>query len=217
MQRAARMKREIQMFEREPPHGISCWMKKDKFDELEARIIGGTETPYTGGVFKLEIQVPERYPFEPPKVRFLTPIYHPNIDNGGRICLDILKMPPGGSWKPSLNISTVLKSIQLLMADPNPDDPLMADISNEYKFNRHQFIKNAKQWTETHAMSGTTAALKIQSCGKDKENDAKISNPSTESESDESSDDEEEDQLHLESKKRKRSSSEQQINKVSRS
>lgn len=35
-----------------------------------------------------------RYPFEPPKIRFLTPIYHPNIDNSGRICHDALKLPP---------------------------------------------------------------------------------------------------------------------------
>ena len=42
-----------------------------------------------------------RYPFEPPKVCFLTPIFHPNIDDKGRICLDVLKMPPQSSWKPS--------------------------------------------------------------------------------------------------------------------
>ena len=47
-----------------------------------------------------------RYPFEPPKVHFLTRIYHPNIDDKGRICLDVLKMPPQGSWKPAHNLST---------------------------------------------------------------------------------------------------------------
>eukprot|EP00124_Ichthyophonus_hoferi_P004554 Ihof_evm4s516 gene=Ihof_evmTU4s516 len=128
MQRQLRMKRELEMFERDDREGISCWPINDCIDRLEANIRGATETPYSGGMFKLEIQIPERYPFEPPKVRFITPIYHPNIDNAGRICLDILKMPPKGGWKPSLNVSTVLTSIQLLLAEPNPDDPLMSDI-----------------------------------------------------------------------------------------
>ncbi|XP_056897921.1 ubiquitin-conjugating enzyme E2 T-like isoform X4 [Takifugu flavidus] len=128
MQRTSRLKRELQMLSTEPPPGITCWQTEERLDELRAQIVGGTETPYEGGIFTLEIKVPERYPFEPPNIRFLTPIYHPNIDNSGRICHDALKLPPKGAWRPSLNISTVLTSIQLLMAEPNPDDPLMADI-----------------------------------------------------------------------------------------
>ena len=31
------------------------------------------------GVFRLELFLPEEYPMAPPKVRFLTKIYHPNI------------------------------------------------------------------------------------------------------------------------------------------
>ncbi|XP_061760486.1 ubiquitin-conjugating enzyme E2 T isoform X2 [Nerophis ophidion] len=128
MQRASRLKRELQMLSTEPPPGITCWQTEERIDDLRAQIVGGVETPYEGGIFSLEVKVPERYPFEPPKMRFLTPIYHPNIDGSGRICHDALKLPPKGAWKPSLNISTVLTSIQLLMAEPNPDDPLMADI-----------------------------------------------------------------------------------------
>jgi len=55
---------------------------------------GPKGTVYEGGLFKLSVHVPSRYPFEPPQVRFITPVHHPNIDNGGRICLDILNMPP---------------------------------------------------------------------------------------------------------------------------
>ncbi|XP_071956316.1 ubiquitin-conjugating enzyme E2 T-like [Antedon mediterranea] len=160
MQRLGRMKKELKMFETSPPSGITCSMKSDdSSDSLEAQILGAEKTPYDGGIFKLDIELPVRYPFEPPKVRFVTPIYHPNIDSAGRICLDILKMPPNGNWRPSLNLLTLLTSIQLLMSDPNPEDPLMHDISKEFKYNNVQFKKTAVEWTKKHAL--TTDLLTI--------------------------------------------------------
>ncbi|XP_043818569.1 ubiquitin-conjugating enzyme E2 T isoform X2 [Dromiciops gliroides] len=114
------------------------------------RVFSSWKSPFLRGQCKSDSTL-AGYPFEPPKIRFLTPIYHPNIDSAGRICLDVLKLPPKGAWRPSLNISTVLTSIQLLMAEPNPDDPLMADISSEFKYNKPAFLKNAREWTEKHA------------------------------------------------------------------
>ncbi|XP_077369694.1 ubiquitin-conjugating enzyme E2 T [Festucalex cinctus] len=151
MQRASRLKRELSMLTTEPPPGITCWQIEERIDDLQAQIVGGSGTPYEGGVFSLEIKIPERYPFEPPKMRFLTPIYHPNIDTAGRICYEALKLPPKGAWRPSLNLSTLLTSIQLLMAEPNPDDPLMADIASEFRYNRQLYTQKAKKWTEEHA------------------------------------------------------------------
>ncbi|XP_038053456.1 ubiquitin-conjugating enzyme E2 T-like isoform X4 [Patiria miniata] len=157
MRRSLRISKELSQLEREPPPGVSCWMKNESTNQLQAQIIGDEKTPYSDGVFDLEIQVPERYPMEPPKVQFLTPIYHPNIDSVGRICLDLLKMPPSGNWKPSLSIGTLLTSIKLLMSQPNPDDPLMADISTEFLTNRVVFEQKAREHTHKHAVQKTTA------------------------------------------------------------
>ncbi|XP_048354364.1 ubiquitin-conjugating enzyme E2 T isoform X3 [Sphaerodactylus townsendi] len=131
MQRTSRLKRELHLLTTEPPPGITCWQNESHIDYLQAQILGSADTPYEKGVFDLEVVVPVRYPFEPPKMRFLTPIYHPNIDSSGRICLDVLRLPPKGAWRPSLNIATLLTSIQMLMNEPNPDDPLMADITSK--------------------------------------------------------------------------------------
>lgn len=162
MQRTSRMKRELEMLEKHPPPGISAWPFEDSMTHLHARkfailisraeIQGPKDSPFEGGTFKLNIQIPDRYPFEPPSVRFITPIYHPNIDSSGRICLDILKMPPKGSWTPSLNVSTVLTSIQLLMDDANPDDGLMVEISDLFRRNYKQYCENAKASTAKYAI-----------------------------------------------------------------
>ena len=84
----------------------------------------------------------------PPKVRFLTKIYHPNIDRLGRICLDILK----DKWSPALQIRTVLLSVQALLSAPNPDDPLANDVAETWKNDEKLALKTAADWTRQHAV-----------------------------------------------------------------
>lgn len=82
-----------------------------------------------GGVFNLELFLPDDYPMCPPRIRFLTRIYHPNIDRLGRICLDVLK----NNWSPALQIRTILLSIQALLGAPNPEDPLNEAVAKQWK------------------------------------------------------------------------------------
>lgn len=131
----------------EPAPGISACPHEDNLRYFDVVMEGPASTPFAGGSFKLELFLPESYPMEAPKVRFLTKIYHPNIDKLGRICLDILK----DKWSPALQIRTVLLSIQALLSAPNPDDPLANDVAQHWKDNEKEAIETAKEWTEKHA------------------------------------------------------------------
>ncbi|XP_071716941.1 uncharacterized protein [Rutidosis leptorrhynchoides] len=155
-----RMQKELKLLLTDPPHGASfphlsptSDLSSFSLTAIDAQIEGPEGTVYEKGIFKIKIQIPERYPFQPPIVTFATPIYHPNIDTGGRICLDILNLPPKGAWQPSLNISTVLTSIGLLLSEPNPDDGLMCEASKEYKYNKQVFDQKARSMTEKYARS----------------------------------------------------------------
>lgn len=152
-----RMKRELQLLSKSTAPGISAWPREDgnRIDVIDAEIIGACDTPYADGIFRLEIHIPPEYPLKPPRVKFNTPIYHPNIDSQGRICLDSLNMPPKGAWKPSLNISTLLTTIQALMSTPNPDDGLMVEITDEYRRNPALFNKKARDSTLQHAVASS--------------------------------------------------------------
>ncbi|XP_047048210.1 ubiquitin-conjugating enzyme E2 36-like isoform X1 [Lolium rigidum] len=133
-----------------PAPGISASPSEENMRYFNVMILGPSQSPYEGGVFKLELFLPEEYPMAPPKVRFLTKIYHPNIDKLGRICLDILK----DKWSPALQIRTVLLSIQALLSAPNPDDPLADNVAKHWKANETEAVETAKEWTLVYGNDG---------------------------------------------------------------
>uniref|UniRef100_A0A8H7XUZ5 UBC core domain-containing protein n=1 Tax=Psilocybe cubensis TaxID=181762 RepID=A0A8H7XUZ5_PSICU len=132
----------------DPAPGISALPHDDNLRYFDVIIEGPGGSPFQNGKFKLELFLPEEYPMAPPKVRFLTKIYHPNIDKLGRICLDILK----DKWSPALQIRTVLLSVQALLSAPNPDDPLATDVAKHYKENEADAQRVSQEWTQKYAV-----------------------------------------------------------------
>jgi len=109
---------------------------------------GPESTPYDGGVFEINIEIPADYPYNPPKMKFITKIWHPNISSQtGAICLDVL----GKEWSPALTIRTALLSIQALLSSPEPTDPQDAEVADMYKNDRNLFNQTAKFWCDTYA------------------------------------------------------------------
>ncbi|CAG5927600.1 unnamed protein product, partial [Menidia menidia] len=133
---------ETQRLMAEPVPGITATPDEGNARYFHVVIAGPQDSPFEGGTFKLELFLPEEYPMAAPKVRFMTKIYHPNVDKLGRICLDILK----DKWSPALQIRTVLLSIQALLSAPNPDDPLANDVAEQWKKNESHAIETGEDW-----------------------------------------------------------------------
>ena len=127
--------------------GISINMKNNNARYYELILEGPQGTPYEFGIFKIEIYYTDTYPQDPPIVRFLNKIYHPNIDGIGRICLDILK----DKWTPLINMTTLSLSLIVLLCNPNVDDPLDAQVSKHFKDDPESAKKTAVEWTKLYA------------------------------------------------------------------
>ena len=143
-----RIQKELDEIKRDPP--ANCTAGPINLDNLyiwEATIIGPSNSPYSGGIFKLSVTFNEKYPFKPPKIKFKTKIYHPNINSNGSICLDILNT----NWSPALTLIKVLLSISSLLTDPNPKDPLYKEAAKLYMKNRVEYNKKARLMTLQYA------------------------------------------------------------------
>ncbi len=147
-----RIIKETQRLLQEPVPGITAIPSEDNVRHFHVSIEGPTDSPYEGGIFRLELFLPDGYPMDPPKVLFKTKIYHPNIDKLGRICLDVLKE----KWSPALQIRTILLSVQALLSTPNPDDPLDERIAKHWRENEDEALVKAREMTKMHAMMGHT-------------------------------------------------------------
>jgi ubiquitin-conjugating enzyme E2 D/E len=147
MASAKRIGKELKELEEDPPANCSAGPSSDDIYNWDATIMGPSCSPYSGGIFQLSIIFPQNYPFKAPKIKFVTKIYHPNINSAGGICLDVLK----DQWSPALTVSKILLSICSLLDDPNPDDPLVPDIAHQYTNNRVVYDMIARDWTEKFA------------------------------------------------------------------
>merc|ERR1711904_761374 len=112
--------------------GIHVFPSPDTINFWRVLIEGPVGSPFEGGVFALNAIMPSDYPFKPPQITFETPVYHCNVSDSGKICLDILQ----DRWNPSLSVPKCLEAIRMMMKEPDTDQSLrqwIAELTLAYK------------------------------------------------------------------------------------
>jgi len=78
------------------------------------------------------VRFPETYPQAAPEVRFLTKLYHPNVNADGRICHEIFS----SKYHVLVSVANIFAQILDMINDPNENDALDAEAA--------QFLKDYK-------------------------------------------------------------------------
>ncbi|KAI8867094.1 ubiquitin conjugating enzyme E2 [Ramicandelaber brevisporus] len=129
---ALHLQKQLRELTKKPVPGFSAGLADGNIFEWDVIIWGPPETIYEGGIFKARLSFPKDYPMMPPKMRFITPMWHPNIYEDGRVCISILHAPGDDQygyesaserWRPVHTIETILISVISMLSSPNDESP----------------------------------------------------------------------------------------------
>lgn len=147
--------RDLGKMQRDPPAGVNAAPLAENMMVWQAVIFGPDDTVWEGGTFNLIIEFTEDYPNKPPKVRFVSKVYHPNVYVDGNICLDLLQ----SQWSPIYDVGSILTAIQSLLSDPNPASPANAEAASLFQTNRAEYERKVQECVEASWVADPGAAV----------------------------------------------------------
>lgn len=141
-----RLQQELMSLMMSNDKGVSAFPDGDNLFKWVGTIEGPHDSVYESLKYRLSLEFSSSYPYEPPTVKFTTPCFHPNVDDNGNICLDILKE----KWSALYEVRTILLSIQLLLGEPNNESPLNAHAAELWR-NRTEYKTQLLDHYKKHA------------------------------------------------------------------
>ena len=148
------LKEQYSEIDHRPIHncGVTVGLIEKNIFIWRATLIGAKDTPYEGGFFILRIEFTDDYPMCPPKIRFLTPIYHPNVSiHGGNVSIIYRN-----GWNPEITGREILAKLFTIFYKINPDSPYEYKIAEEYKKDRALYIKKVQYFVKKYADVGVS-------------------------------------------------------------
>ncbi|KAH9864093.1 Ubiquitin-conjugating enzyme E2 15 [Plenodomus biglobosus] len=135
--------------------GISCGLVDSNVFEWEVMLMIDDDTKfYGGGFFRARLIFPAQYPLLPPKMRFETPIFHPNIYQNGDVCISILHPPEEDKygyesaaerWSPVQTPETILLSVISMLSSPNDESPANVEAARLWRNDTPEFKKRVRK------------------------------------------------------------------------
>eukprot|EP00866_Antonospora_locustae_P001383 jgi/Antlo1/1383/1226 len=123
----------------------------------EVLIFGPKDTPYENGIFRAKMVFPIQYPDAPPTFKFLSEMYHPNIDEEGNVCISILHKPGEDKygyeklserWLPVRSPESVILSIISLLTSPNCESSANLKAAQNLRDSPDTYYQKVRQLTQ---------------------------------------------------------------------
>lgn len=109
---------------------------------------------YAGGCFKALMTFPPTYPHMPPKLKFVTPLFHPNVYENGEVCISILHPPEDDKygyesaserWSPVQTPETILLSVISMLGSPNDESPANIEAGKLWREDQKAFKRKVRK------------------------------------------------------------------------
>ncbi|GAM26143.1 hypothetical protein SAMD00019534_093180, partial [Acytostelium subglobosum LB1] len=145
------LKKQLRDLTKHPVEGFSAGLVDDSnIYEWQIVIVGPPETPYEGGYFKAILTFTPEYPNKPPKMKFISEMWHPNVYTNGEVCISILHAPgediygyeqASERWLPVHTVESILVSVISMLSSPNDESPANIDAAREWRTQKDVFKK----------------------------------------------------------------------------
>ena len=143
LNRVKRILSELASYQKEPHRYVQVFPCEEEINFWRLLMVGPETTPYAKGTFLLYVKFPQKYPHSPPEMRFITPIYHCNVNSHGKICHSIFDR----NYSVDYSVRKIIDCVYGLLLHPEPDDPLDSVLAEKYYLDKEKYQQNAKRMT----------------------------------------------------------------------